>query len=209
MAIAAFLVGTYASGNPNADVSLSVSNCQLTAPAILDITADFSSITLSGVTLNPIFQQNIGYSFARSYFFSSGTEYFGGSLTFENCVVARNGNYPVTALILNYGSILESFAINGFAVQDPAGSAYSATPELLDIVSGSIGQLMIGGANSAHITAPVSPGGFASIGSVSGAGVLGTGWQFPDAVMANGSPYISASTGTSSIKVGGVVEPYP
>jgi hypothetical protein len=43
---------------------------------------------------------------------------------------------------------------------------------------------------------------------VSGAGVLATGWEFPDAVMANEVPYISANSGLPSIKVGGVVEPY-
>jgi hypothetical protein len=93
-------------------------------------------------------------------------------------------------------------------VQDPAGSAYAASPELLNIVSGSIGQVMLGAVSSTHIKAPVSAGGFASIGSVSGAGVLGTGWEFPDAVMANGSAYVSASSQEDSIKVGGVVEPY-
>ena len=54
----------------------------------------------------------------------------------------------------------------------------------------------------------MSGSGFSSIGSVSGAGVLATAWEFPDAVMANNVPYISANTGLPSIKVNGVVEPY-
>ena len=41
-----------------------------------------------------------------------------------------------------------------------------------------------------------------------GAGVLATGWEFPDALMANSVPYISATTDSPSIKVNGVVEPY-
>ena len=56
--------------------------------------------------------------------------------------------------------------------------------------------------------APVETGEFANVGTVSGSGVLATGWRFPDAVMANGVPYISATSGKPSIKVGGVVEAY-
>jgi len=94
-------------------------------------------------------------------------------------------------------------------VQDPAGSSFSPAQDLLNIVSGSIGQLALDALNSTHMKDLVSAGGFSSIGSVSGAAVLATGWEFPDAVMANGVPYISASTGLPSIKVGGVVKPYP
>ena len=81
-------------------------------------------------------------------------------------------------------------------------------PNLLKIGSGSIGQLVFDSLDSNNIHAPVSAGGFSSVGSVSGAGVLATGWEFPDAVMANGVPYISANSGVPSIKVNGVVEPY-
>jgi hypothetical protein len=68
--------------------------------------------------------------------------------------------------------------------------------------------LIIEGVDSTRITSPVSPGGFSSIGTVSGHGVLKTDWPFPDGVMANGVPYISATTGSPSIKIDGVVEPY-
>jgi hypothetical protein len=74
---------------------------------------------------------------------------------------------------------------------------------------GSIGQLVLDSVSSNNIIAPVSAGGFSSVGTVSGAGVLATGWEFPDAVMADGVPYISASTGLPSIKINGVVQPYP
>jgi hypothetical protein len=80
---------------------------------------------------------------------------------------------------------------------------------LIDIEEGSIGQLVINSSESQKIAAPVSPGGFSSVGSVSGVGVLATDWEFPDAVMANEVPYISATTGLPSIKIDGVVEPYP
>ena len=79
----------------------------------------------------------------------------------------------------------------------------------VNIGRGAIGQLVLNSLDSNNIDGPVSAGGFWSVGSVSGPDALATGWEFPDAVMANGVPYISASTGLPSIKVGGVVEPYP
>jgi hypothetical protein len=81
-------------------------------------------------------------------------------------------------------------------------------PELLNIGSASIGQLVLGSLHSNNIKAPVSSKAFSSVGRVSGVGVLATGWEFPDAVMANGVPYISAETGLPSIKINGVVELY-
>ena len=112
----------------------------------------------------------------------------------------------VAASILENNSKIEYLAFNGFGVQD-AGVPLPV-PQLLDIGQGSIGQLVLDSVTSSNIMAPVSEGGFASIGLVSGAGVLATGWEFPDAVMANGVPYLSASTGLPSIKNKGRVEPY-
>ncbi|MEI4861360.1 hypothetical protein Q8G41_27615, partial [Klebsiella pneumoniae] len=71
-----------------------------------------------------------------------------------------------------------------------------------------IGQLVLDSLDNHNISALLSAGGFSSVTSVSGTGVLATGWKFPDAVMANGVPYISASTGAPSIKVNGAVVPY-
>ena len=79
---------------------------------------------------------------------------------------------------------------------------------LVEIGSGSIGQLVLNSVNSDNVVAPVAANGFSGLGAVSGTGVLATGWEFPDAVMADGVPYISAGTGRPSIKVSGVVEPY-
>jgi hypothetical protein len=115
----------------------------------------------------------------------------------------------VPAIILLYGSTIENLAFNGFAIEDPAGDSYAANPELLNLISGSVGQLTLDAVTSTHITAPVSSGGFSNISSVQGTGVLGTGWEFPDALMADGSPYISANTQQPSIRVAGVVKPYP
>jgi hypothetical protein len=208
--VAGFLIGLYAYKSPNAVLALSVSNCQLTAPAILDISADFSAIELSNVTLTPSGgSSDSRYALARTSSSSAGAPFAGSSLTLVDCAIQRTGNDPVFAVILDFGSTIDTVEVNGFSVEDPAGPAYAASPELLDIEAGSIGQLVLDGATTANIAAPVSSGGFSDIGTVSGTGVLATGWSFPDSVMANQTPYISATNGQPSIKVGGVVEPYP
>jgi len=135
-----------------------------------------------------------------------GITYVGSNLSFENCQIYRNPNVQVAAVILESGSTIETLSFNGFGLQD--GGSSSPVPNLLNIGSGSIGQLILDSLDSNHINAPVSAGGFSSVGSVSGAGVLATGWEFPDAAMVDGVPYISANSGLPSIKVSGVVEPY-
>jgi hypothetical protein len=131
----------------------------------------------------------------------------GSSLTLNNCKIYRTADIKVDPLFLDYNSAIANLTFNGFAVQD-AGS-YTAIPALIEIGSGSIGQLVFNSLDSTNIAASISAGGFSNVGSISGAGVLATGWEFPDSVMANGVPYISATSGLPSIKVGGVVEPYP
>jgi hypothetical protein len=208
---AGFLIGQGSDNIPNSIASLTVTNCSLTAPAILDISTNFGTIALNNVTLTPSnSNQAPGFALVRTEpLFIGVMTYVGSSLSIANCVISRNANYDVAALILESGSTINNLEINGLAVQDPPGSSYSTASELLNIVSGSVGKLVLDAVGSTHIKAPVSASGFSSIGSVSGAGVLATGWEFPDAVMANGVPYISASTNLPSIKVNGVVEPYP
>jgi hypothetical protein len=131
----------------------------------------------------------------------------GSSLTFENCSIDRNGDIEVPASILANGSRIEYLAFKGFGVQD--AGFHPPMRALLDLEQGSIGQLVIESLNSNNIMAPMSLEGFLNVESVSGAGVLATGWEFPDGVMAEGVPYISESTGLPSIKVNGIVRPYP
>jgi len=121
-------------------------------------------------------------------------------------VDSRTPGIEVAGLIIENDSTLDNLTFSGFGVQD--GESNDPVPNLLTIGSGSIGELVLNSLDSTNILAPVSAGGFSSVGSVSGAGVLATGWEFPDAVMANGVPYISANSGVPSIKVNGVVEPY-
>lgn len=215
LAEAAFLIGLSDGSLLNSVASLTVSDSTLTAPAILGIAENFGKIELTNVTFVPSQsrvvwvppQSNRACGFLRPSPFDGDVTFAGSSLSFNNCIIRRNSDIQAAAVILENNSIIDNVAFNGFALQD-AGS-YSPLPELLSIGSGSIGQLAFNSIDSDKIKAPVSPGGFSSIGSVSGAGLLATGWEFPDTVMADGVPYISANSGLPSIKEDGIVEPYP
>jgi hypothetical protein len=215
LAEACFLIGLAGGSVPNSIASLTISDCNLTAPTVLGMAENFGSILLSNVTFTPSQssvvwvepQVNQICAFLRPSPLYAGGSCIGSSLSFENCTLNRNTNIDAAAVILESNSTIANLAFNGFTVQD-AGS-YSAVPKLITLGSKSIGQLAIDSLNSTHIQTPTSNGEFLSIGSVTGPGVLATGWQFPNAVMADGIPYISANTGLPSIKVGGVVKPYP
>jgi hypothetical protein len=207
---AGLTIGEGWGSNPNSVEGLSVSNCQIVSPAVLDLVANFGTVTLRNITLTPLDgNQDVGYAFARTSSPVFPLQYIGANLVLENCVIQRKGNYAVAALILEDGSTIDNIEFNGFSVQDAPGSSYAAAPELLNIVSGTVRKVVINALDSAHITTPVSAGRFSSVGSFTGAGVLATGWPFPDSSMLNWSPYISANTHRPSIKVGGVVRPYP
>ena len=204
---AAFAIGYIANAlHPNSVTALNISNCSLTAPAVLEISENFGNIALSKVTFIPS-HSPWTCGFLRSSPLYDGSNWIGSSLTIDDCVISRKSGRKVIGAILKNGSTINSLTFNGFGAQD-AGSD-SPLPELLNFDSASVGQLVLSSVDSATIKAPVAEGQFSSIGSVSGAGVLATGWEFPDAVMANGVPYISANSGLPSIKVDGVVEPYP
>jgi hypothetical protein len=214
LAEAAFLIGLANGSLPNSVASLTISDCTLTAPCVLAIAENFGTINVTNVVFIPS-EPNVVYlpqeknhtcGFLRPSPLYPPITYVGSSLSLNNCGIQRNNNIAVFPVLMEVGSRIDELEFNGFTVQDHG--AYSPVVELLDIEAGSIGQLTIAALSTSNIQAPVSPGGFASIGSVNGAGVLATGWEFPDAVMANGVPYISASTDSPSIKVNGVVEPY-
>ena len=211
---AAFLIGLNGDSNPNSITALTISDCSLAAPVILGMAENFGTIGVKNVTFVPS-QANVIYvkpqvntvcGFLRPSPLYGVNTYTGSNLTFTNCAIKRNSNIEVAAVILENSSTINNLEFNGFTVKD-VGS-YSALPELVMLGSASIGQLVLDSVDSNNIQAPVSPGGFSDIGTVSGAGVLATGWEFPNAVMANEVPYISASSGMPSIKVNGVVEPY-
>jgi hypothetical protein len=212
LAEAAFLIGLSSGSIPDSVASLTVSDCTLKAPTILGVAENFGNITLrnviftpslSGVVWNPPITNRI-CAFLRPTPPYGGGACAGSNLILENCQIIRDSHIDVAAVILENNSTIDNVSFNGFAVQD----SYPPLPDLLIIGNGSIGQLALSSINSTSISGPIGAGSFVNLGLVLGAGVLATGWEFPDAVMANEVPYISASSGLPSIKVGGVVELY-
>jgi len=204
---AGFLVGHGVTAGPRSIDNVTILSCNLSAPAFLEIGANFGSVVLENNLLTPSASHLFpGFALARSSGYSNGCSYAGGSLEIRNCSVNRNNSLQVPALSLANRSTLGNLQFDGFSLADPGGHA--KTTELIAIVSGTLGELTLNAVDSSHIAAALSQGGAAGVGEVGGAGVLATGWEFPDPVMADDVPYISATTGLPSIKINGVVEPY-
>src|SRR5579871_6218375 len=211
---AAFLIGLSSGSIPDSIATLTVSDCTLTAPTVLALAENFGNIVIRNLAFTPSESHavwngpvNRTCALARPSPLYGGGSSAGSSLTFENCRIVRDRDIEVAAVILENNTTMGAITFNGFSLQDQG--SFSSIPELLIIGSGSIGQLALASLDSSNIKGPLAMSGFGNVGSVSGAGVLATAWEFPDAVMADEVPYISLSTGQPSIKVDGVVEPYP
>ncbi|HEV2709942.1 MAG TPA: glycosyl hydrolase family 28 protein [Edaphobacter sp.] len=202
---AGFNIGYLANNNhPSPVTGLTISNCVLTAPAVLEVGENFGNIELDHVTYIPSHSDKPCGLLRPTPYYRATTH--GLSLTLNNCMIYRSSDIKVSAVIFGNGSTIDNLVFNGFAMQD-AGS-YSPALALLDIGLGSVGQLVLNSVNGQNIEVPMVMDRFACVGSVSGTGVLATGWKFADTVMANGVPYLSAGSDQPSIKVGGVVESY-
>jgi glycosyl hydrolase family 28 len=206
--VAAFLIGISGQSNPNSIDGLTIRDCQLTAPTVLGIAEHFGSIVLSNVTLRPSGQEALLHGLGA--FVGPSPQYrdigfSGGSLLFENCQLGHFKD-SVAAVVLENDSTIDRITFNGFGLLE-AGPT-SPVSSLMQIPSGSIGRLVLNSVNSNNIRTPVPANQFSEIGAVYGEGVLASNWEFPDAVMADGVAYISASTGRPSIKLNGIVNPY-
>ena len=108
------------------------------------------------------------------------------------------------------GSVIEKLAIEGFAIENEAGQNFAPVPYLIDTTFVTINELYIGSLDPKNIAALVNPANeFKGIGTISGPGVLATGFEIPDNVMADNVPYLSATgknRGKPSIKLGGKVK---
>jgi hypothetical protein len=210
---AAFLMGVTES-LPDSIASLTISDCTLAAPTVLAVAENFGTIALKNVVFIPFLsrvvwvspQANERSGFLRPSPLQGTVKCVGSSLTFENCSISRRGDGEVPASILENHMRIDYLAFKGFEVKDTG--VHVPMAELITIGEGSIGQLVVESLNNNNVKSLLSASGFSSVSSVSGAGVLATGWQFPDDVMADGVPYISASTGVPSTKINGVVMPY-
>jgi len=211
----AFLIGTANGSNPDSITALTISDCNLTAPAVLAIAENFGNIELNNVTFIPTQsgvvwvqpQANKICGFIRPSPLYGFVTSLGSSLTFNNCTIIQNSGLDIEVVILANNSTIANVEFNGLVIQNTGNHA--AMPKLLNMLGGAIGQLVLESVDSSNFDTPISDGELTKIGSVTGIGVLGTGWEFPDLVMANEVPYISSTSGLPSIKIDGVVEPYP
>ena len=210
----AFFIGLTGGSLPDSVTGLTVSNCDLTAPTVVALAENFGSLVFRNVVFHPNLQHVMWTdpqatrlcAFMRPSPAYGGAKAVGSSLTLENCQVMRLAWIDVPAVILENSSHIEDVVFSGYSVGDRA--QYLPIGELLHLAGGSVGQLVLDKVDSDNIRMPVEPYGYARLGMVSGAGVLQTGWPFPDQVMAEEVPYISARTGRPSIKVDGLVESY-
>lgn len=210
----AFFIGLSGGSLPDSVTGLTVSDCDLTAPTVVALAENFGSVVFRNIVFHPNLNRVMWTdpqathlcAFVRPSPAYGGAKAVGTSLTLENCLVTRLAWIDVPAVILENSSRIENVYFGGYSVGDRA--QYLPIGELLHLAGGSVGQLVLDAVDSSNIRMPVEPYAYRNLGTVSGAGVLPTGWAFPDAVMAEGVPYISARTDRPSIKIDGLVESY-
>lgn len=209
-----FILGVDPGSNPRSIDGLSITNCTVTAPMVIAVQENYGSIMLENITFFPVrnnvwtnFEPNHNCAVVRPSPTWTAYPVTGVSLSVENVTIRRQSNIPVNGVQLEQGQVIDSLTFNELAVVD-AGS-YSPVPELITVNNSSIGQIVIDSLDTHNIGKLLSAGGFSCVLSVAGTGVLATGWEFPDRVMANDVPYISAATGMPSIRLNGIAVPYP
>ena len=205
----AIIMGEGLGTAPQSIDDVTISNCTITAPAAVEVASNFGTVTFNNLKFTPAGNVGVGYAMVLSQGASGPLMDVASAFTFNDCSIVRQRDVPVVALLLQSNTTITVAEFNGFSAVDPAGSNFAALPGLVNMDGGFIGQLGLDAVSSLHISGPVCDGDFAGLVSVAGSGVLATGWKMPDALMANGSPYLSANSGQPSVKNNGVVKPYP
>lgn len=135
-----------------------------------------------------------------------------GDLELTGNTIRRNaaGHATPPLIKLDFYNSLGRLTLDGNRVADEAGPPYAALPFLIDI-AGPLGELRIDSADMTGVAALVNPATeLKDVHAVSGPGVLATNTRFPDAVMADGSAYLSATgdnAGKPCVKLNGKVAP--
>jgi hypothetical protein len=134
----------------------------------------------------------------------------GGDLELTDNIILRNqdGHAAAPLVLVAQDTPLERLTLAGNRVIDEAGAKYAPVAYLVD-AEATVGELRIDSADLTGVATLVNPAAsFKYINQVSGQGVLATGVQLPDAVMANGSEYLSATgthAGSVCVKINGRV----
>jgi len=120
------------------------------------------------------------------------------NFTIEMTATGPYGN-PVVAID---AASVGKLTFNGFKVQNPVGAS-NPIPTLVFLSNGgAINELVINSVDPNWITRGFT-NTWTGISRVSGYGLLAAGFAVPDAIVVNGVPYVSATTGLPSIKLGG------
>ena len=161
---AGFLIGLSNGSNPKIPVaSLKISDCNLTTLTILAMAENFGIIELTNVTFIPA-QSGVLWTppqatricaFVRPSPLEGTVTFVGSTLSLNHCQIVRNFDLMVVGLILENQSQINNLVFNGFGVQD--ANTHSLMPELINLESGSIGQLVLNSLDSSNIVAPVAP----------------------------------------------------
>jgi hypothetical protein len=154
---------------------------------------------------------------AAAFVLFDKTAITGSNLVLRGCKIYRNTRGSSLAFLLQCnsaaaGTVINRVELDGTDIVDQQGQTYSQSPYAIDMANMSITELVINSLDPTHFAALVNPTtGFTGIGKISGPGVLQSGYQIPDSVMANNTPYISATSpnaGKPCIKISGTVYPY-
>ena len=197
------------SDDPDLIQSLSVSNCVFsTETYFLQAVDNIGILKLSNVTWDSPTSANYGFICLELSVISE--------LIVTACSIYRTSAGNASPSLINSrepaGASVAKLVIDGFSIGNQTRTSPSPVPYLIDMANLTIGQLVIEALDTNNIAALVNPAsGFKGIGTISGAGVLATGFQIPDSVMANGVPYISSTSpneGKPCIKIAGKVMTY-
>lgn len=195
-------IGNANSGSTNIDWirHLSINNCRFLGSCFVDLLGDpIGDLEINNCVWHP----NAGNAAIGC---SAGTTI--ANLTFNNFTIYRDANAgtSVGVLQLNHsGSSIQRLNMQGIHIADPTASSYSPVDWLVHVPSGgTIANLRLDDIDPTQVTSILSSAGFANITSISGNAGTASGFQFPDAVMADGVVYLSSDdSGIPSVKVSG------
>lgn len=118
--------------------------------------------------------------------------------TFGSSLVSLLGNAADPFVVGSIGTL----TINGFSIADEG--SYSSAPFAIYTTGGTIANVWIENFEPAHVSDFCND--YTKITSIGGPGVLATGYQFPDSVIANGTIYLSSTQGGAvCLKINGNV----
>ncbi|MGI4812479.1 MAG: glycosyl hydrolase family 28 protein [Janthinobacterium lividum] len=189
-------------GAAHAIGSVEVDDCTFTAPYFWPCSQNIDRLSFRNTT-------RLAPAQANAWVYTPINACAIGLVEFVDSRIVRNGNGSANAYAVDVenGASVGCIHFDGFSLQDQPGSSYGAVPYLINCGSGTIGRVVIDALDPHGITTLFSGSGIPSGCIISGSGVLATGWTFPDANMANGTPYLSANSGLASVKVNGTVKP--